>query len=73
MENSDLWIKNLARNHMKGYVLSDRSQLFPLIESLLFENAVIGCGDSVTLADLGVFDDGPSPCLRRMAQKIRPR
>ena len=56
MENGDLWIKNLARNHMKGYVLSYRSQLFPLIESLLFENAVIGCGDSVTLADLGVFD-----------------
>ena len=42
MENGDLWIKNLARNHMKGYVLPDRSQLFPLIESLLFENAVIG-------------------------------
>ena len=42
MENGDLWIKNLARNHMKGYVLSYRSQLFPLIESLLFENAVIG-------------------------------
>jgi hypothetical protein len=56
VENSALWIKNLARNHMKGYVLSDRSELFPLIESLLFENAVIGCGDSVTLADLGVFD-----------------
>ena len=79
MENGDLWIKNLARNHMKGYVLSYRSQLFPLIESLLFENAVIGCGDSVTLADLGVFDflrNGPyyfldkfDPSLNKLGRK----
>ena len=79
MENGDLWIKNLARNHMKGYVLSDRSQLFPLIESLLFENAVIGCGDSLTLEELGVFDflrNGPynfldkfDPSLNKLGRK----
>ena len=79
MENSDLWIKNLARNHMKGYVLSDRSQLFPLIESLLFENAVIGCGNSLTLEELGVFDflrKGPycfidkfDPSLTKLSRK----
>jgi hypothetical protein len=69
MENSELWIKNLARNHMNGYFLPDRSHLFPLIESLLFENAVIGCGNSLTLEELGVFDflrNGPYNFLDKL-------
>lgn len=79
MENSDLWIKNLAKNNMNGYYLPDIDGLFPLIKSLLFENAVIGCGDSVTLAELGVFDflrHGPyrfldkfDPSLNKLGRK----
>lgn len=49
-------LKNLKRNHMTGYFLERREQLLPLMQSLIPEGQAVGCGDSVTLEDLGVFD-----------------
>jgi hypothetical protein len=56
MKSIDLWIKNLKKHRINGYFLANRKDLFPLLESFLFQDAVIGSGDSVTLEELKVFD-----------------
>ncbi len=49
-------IKNLDKKNIKGYFIQTREELFPLLKELIPENSGIGCGDSVTLEELGVFD-----------------
>ena len=49
-------IKNLDKKNIKGYFIQNREDLFPLLKELIPENSGIGCGDSVTLEELGVFD-----------------
>ena len=49
-------LKNLKRNHMEGFFLRGREQITPLLASLIPQGASVGCGDSVTLEQLGVFD-----------------
>lgn len=49
-------IKALARNHMSGYYVKNIKELHNLIQSFLQSGETIGCGDSVTLEDTGVFD-----------------
>ena len=49
-------LEGLKRNHMTGYFLESRNPLLQLIESLAPRGQTIGCGDSATLQELGVFD-----------------
>ncbi len=49
-------IKNLNKNNMAGYYVSDKHQLMSLISSLIPNGSTVGCGDSVTLEETGVFD-----------------
>ena len=49
-------IKNLDKKNIKGYFIQTREDLFSLLKELIPENSSIGCGDSVTLEELGVFD-----------------
>jgi len=49
-------IQSLNRNNMTGYFVSDKSQLIELIDSLIPKQAMVGCGDSVTLEQMGVFE-----------------
>lgn len=49
-------IVGLERRNMRGYYAADEKDLIRLIGSLLVKGAVVGCGDSVTLEETGVFD-----------------
>jgi len=57
MKNAvDITIKNLSQNNMAGYYVQDFKQLLETVQSLLSEGETIGCGDSVTLEETGVFE-----------------
>ncbi len=49
-------LRSLKRNNMEGYFVTSQNQLITLIGSLIKAGASVGCGDSVTLEQLGVFD-----------------
>ncbi|MCL2674687.1 MAG: lactate utilization protein [Defluviitaleaceae bacterium] len=49
-------IKNLERNNMNGYFVNDSTELTALLSELIPKDASIGCGDSVTLEETGVFE-----------------
>lgn len=49
-------IKSLEKNNMAGYYVNDSNELLALISELIPQNATVGCGDSVTLEQTGVFD-----------------
>ena len=49
-------ITNLQRNNMAGYFVNNKDELIKLLESLIQEGDTVGCGDSVTLEETGVFD-----------------
>lgn len=49
-------IEQLRQNNMTGYYVENTTQLLDTLQSLLAEGETIGCGDSVTLEETGVFD-----------------
>ncbi|MEA4963534.1 lactate utilization protein [Lutispora sp.] len=49
-------INNLQRNNMAGFYIESRQELRSLLSSLLDEGEKIGCGDSTTLEETGVFE-----------------
>ncbi|MBN7771754.1 lactate utilization protein [Clostridium aminobutyricum] len=49
-------IENLNKNHMAGYFVNSRTELLKLLKSLIAEGSTVGCGDSVTLEETGVFN-----------------
>lgn len=49
-------IRNLNKHNMAGYYVYSIAELHDIIKSLIQEGETIGCGDSVTLEQTGVFD-----------------
>lgn len=49
-------IMNLQKNNMAGFYIEKKQELLPLLSTMLVEDERIGCGDSVTLEETGVFD-----------------
>lgn len=49
-------IKNLQKNNMTGYYVETIPELHELIRKLIPEGQLVGCGDSVTLEQTGVFE-----------------
>lgn len=49
-------ISSLQRNNMAGYFVQDKDELLRLIAVLIRPGERVGCGDSVTLEETGVFD-----------------
>jgi len=49
-------INNLARNNMAGYYAENKNELIELLKGLIPKGDMVGCGDSVTLEETGVFD-----------------
>ena len=49
-------ISSLQRNNMAGYFVQDKDELLRLIAALIRPGEKVGCGDSVTLEETGVFD-----------------
>ena len=49
-------IDNLGKNHMAGYYVESIFQLHELIQKLMPEGQTVGCGDSVTLEQTGVYE-----------------
>lgn len=49
-------ILNLQKNNMAGFYVENRHELLSLLSTLLAEGEKIGCGDSVTLEETGVFE-----------------
>ena len=49
-------IRNLNRNNIAGYYANSIAQLHETIRSLIQKGETVGCGDSVTLEQTGVFD-----------------
>lgn len=56
MENVKKVIENLEKNNMAGYFVESDKKLRELLSSLINENESIGCGDSVTLEETGIYD-----------------
>lgn len=49
-------IFNLQRNNIAGYFVKDKEELLQLMDALMKNGEKVGCGDSVTLEETGVFD-----------------
>ncbi len=49
-------IKKLQQNNMAGYFVYNKKELLDLLLVLIEDGTSVGCGDSVTLEQLGVFD-----------------
>lgn len=49
-------IENLNKNKMAGYYVDQQVMLISLLDELIKDGEIVGCGDSVTLEQLGVFD-----------------
>lgn len=49
-------LASLQRGNMAGYFVETKEALLTLITSLVKKTDTIGCGDSVTLEETGVFD-----------------
>lgn len=49
-------ITNLNKNNMAGYFIENRTELNPLLSKLIPKHSSVGCGDSVTLEETGVFE-----------------
>ncbi len=49
-------IINLKKNNIQAYFTSGRDELLNLLNDLIPENSSVGCGDSVTMEQLAVFD-----------------
>lgn len=47
---------NLEKRNMKGYFVQNTSQLFKLLGELVPVKSLVGCGDSMTLEEAGVYD-----------------
>ncbi|MCL2563061.1 MAG: lactate utilization protein [Oscillospiraceae bacterium] len=49
-------IDSLRKNNMAGYFVHDKHAFAELLRDLVPKGAVVGCGDSVTLEQLGAFE-----------------
>lgn len=49
-------IYNLQKNNMTGYYAENTKELLSLLSKLLSKGERIGCGDSITLEETGVFE-----------------
>lgn len=49
-------IHNLNRNNMAGYYADSAARLHEIFRSLVHKGETVGCGDSVTLEQTGIFD-----------------
>lgn len=49
-------IHNLNKNNMAGYRVASVTQLYQLLGRLIPEGQTVGCGDSVTLEQTGVYE-----------------
>lgn len=71
-----LFLENLEKNNMQGYYAEDKEDLHAILQyALLPENATVGCGDSVTLQQMGVYHflrQGPYHFLDKYAEGITP-
>ena len=49
-------INSLRKNNMAGYFVNNQAELMALLQSLIPQGTTVGCGDSVTLEQVGVFE-----------------
>lgn len=58
-DNNDIEaaMKALRKHRMGAYFAADKEELFALLNTFIPDNTTVGCGDSVTLEELGVFDE----------------
>lgn len=54
-ERLEKTIRHLQKNKMQGFYVTSKPELLSLLATLLTEGESIGCGDSVTLEQTGVF------------------
>lgn len=48
-------ISHLQKNNMAGYYVEDTKELLSIISTLIHKGDTVGCGDSMTLEETGVF------------------
>ena len=48
-------ISNLQRNNMAGYLVKNSEELLTLLSTFMNRGDKVGCGDSITLEETGVF------------------
>jgi L-lactate utilization protein LutB len=55
-ETIDILINSLEKNNMAGFFVNNEHELIDLVKKLIPNNSTVGCGDSVTLEQTGVFE-----------------
>lgn len=55
-EKIEKTIRSLQKNNMAGYFVKNTEELLALLSTLIRKGEKVGCGDSVTLEETGVFD-----------------
>lgn len=50
------FFSNLEKRNMKGYFAQDISQLFEILKELIPAGSTVGCGNSMTLEETGIFE-----------------
>jgi len=56
-QDNSVLIKKLKQNHMSGFYVNNKEELQKLLRALIADGTTVGCGDSVTLEQMGVFDE----------------
>jgi L-lactate utilization protein LutB len=49
-------ISSFRKNNIQGYYAANQKELFALLSELIPAGSTVGCGDSVTMEQLGVFE-----------------
>jgi len=55
-ESMEKLINKLRKRNIAGYFVNNKKELAELIKDLIPEGSTVGCGDSVTLEQTGVFE-----------------
>ncbi|WP_077612777.1 lactate utilization protein [Clostridium sp. Marseille-P2415] len=56
-QNISALMKSLQQNNMAGFHVKNKKELLELLRRFIADGTTVGCGDSVTLEQTGVFDD----------------
>lgn len=67
--------ENLRKNNMEAFIVNNKSEVLPLVKSLLAEGCTVSTGGSKSLSECGIFDllkNGKYNFLDRNAEGLTP-
>ena len=52
--------KSIEQRKMHAYIVSDKAEALQKVKDLIFDNSIVGFGGSVTLQEIGIFNNLPN-------------